>query len=138
MGIARGGQDLKDTIIDRKKGDIESSTTEVVDDGLGFTALLVETVGDGGSSRIVNDTEDLETGDGTGILGSLALGVVEVGRDGDDGMGDLLAEVSLSSLLHLGQYHGRDFFGGEIPLLAAVLDRDGGLPILLNNLERPI
>ena len=138
MGIARGGQDLKDTIIDRKEGDIESSTAEVVDDNFRFTALLVKTVGDGGSSRIVNDTKDLQTGDGTGILGSLALGVVEMGRDGDDGMGDLLAEVSLSSLLHLGQYHGGDFFGGEVPLLAAVLDRDGGLPILLNNLERPI
>jgi len=138
MGIARGGQDLKDTIIDRKEGDIESSTTEIVDDNLRFTALFVKTVGDGSSGGLVNDTEDLETGDGTGILGSLALGVVEVGRDGDDGMGDLLAEVSLSSLLHLGQYHGGDFFGGKVPLLATVLDRDGGLSILLHNLERPI
>ena len=26
--------------------------------------------------------------------------------DGDNGVGDLLAEISLSSLLHLGQNHG--------------------------------
>jgi len=138
MGITRGGQNLKDTIIDRKKRDIESSTTEVVDDNLRFLALLVKTVGDGSSSRFVNDTEDLETGDGTGILGSLTLGVVKVGRDGNHGMGDLLAKVSLSGLLHFGQDHGGDFFGSEIPFLTAVHDRNGGLSVLLNNLERPI
>ena len=39
---------------------------------------------------------------GTGVFGGLTLGIVEVGRDGDDGVGDLLAEVSFSGLLHLG------------------------------------
>ena len=39
---------------------------------------------------------------GTGVFGGLTLGVVEVGRDGDDGVGDLLAEVSFSGFLHLG------------------------------------
>ena len=136
MGITCRGQDLEDTITDGEKGNIESSTTEIVDDDLRFTTL-VKTVGDGSSGRLVNDTEDLETGNGTSILGSLTLGIVGVGRDGDDGVGDLLAEVSLSGFLHLGQYHGGDVFRGEVPLLTTVLDRNGGLPILLDNLEGP-
>jgi hypothetical protein len=137
VGVTSGGQDLEDTIIDGEKGDIEGSTTEIVDDDLGFTTLLVKTVGDSGSGGLVDDTEDLETGDGTGILGSLTLGIVEVGGNGDDGVGDLLSEVGLSGLLHLGQDHGGNLFGGELPVLATMLDRDRGLSVLLNNLEWP-
>ncbi|KAF5326355.1 hypothetical protein D9611_000923 [Ephemerocybe angulata] len=111
MGVTSGGQDLEDTVVDGEKGDIESSSSEIVDDDLGLTALLVETVGDGGSGGLVDDTEDMETGDGTGILGGLALSVVEVGGDGDDGVGDLVAKVGLSGLLHLAKDHGGNLFG---------------------------
>jgi hypothetical protein len=33
------------------------------------------------------------------------------GRDSDNGMGDLVAKVSLGSLLHLSENHGADFLG---------------------------
>jgi hypothetical protein len=78
VGVTSGGQNLKDTIVDGEERNIESTTTEIVDDDLGFTTLLIKTIGDSGSGRFVDDTKDLETGDGTGILGSLTLGIVEV------------------------------------------------------------
>lgn len=78
MGVTGGGEDLEDAVVDGKERHIESSTTEIVDDDLRLATLLVETVGDGGSGRFVDDTENLETGDGTGILGGLTLSVVEV------------------------------------------------------------
>lgn len=81
MSITGGSQNLEDTVIDRQKGNIEGTTTKVVDDDLGFTALLVKTVGDGSSGGLVDDTENLETSDGAGVLGSLTLGVVEVCED---------------------------------------------------------
>jgi len=137
MGITSSSQDLKDAFVNGEEGNIESSTTEIVDNDLGFLALFVKTIRDGGSGRLVDDAEDLETGNGTGILGGLTLGVVEVGGDGDDSVGDLLAEVSLGGLLHLGQDHGGDFFGGEILLVTTVLDGDGGFPALLDNLKWP-
>ena len=44
----------------------------------------------------------LKTSDGTGVLGGSTLGIVEISGDGNDGLLDLLTEVSLSDgLLHL-------------------------------------
>lgn len=59
--------------------------------------LLVETVGDGARGGFVGYTEDVEASDQTGILGCGALGAVEVGRDGDDSLGDGGSEVGSSS-----------------------------------------
>ena len=46
-----------------EKRNVERSTTEIVDDDLGFTTLLVKTIGDGGGGgRLVDDAKDLEAG----------------------------------------------------------------------------
>jgi hypothetical protein len=46
--------------------------------------LLVETIGDSSSGRLVDDTEDVHTGYGSRVLGSLLMGVVEVRGDDSD------------------------------------------------------
>jgi hypothetical protein len=78
MSVAGSRKHLEDAIIDRKEGNIESTTSEIVDDDLRLATLLVETVSDRGSSRLVNDTEDLKASDCSCVLGSLTLSVVEV------------------------------------------------------------
>jgi len=107
VSVTIGGLDLENTILNGEEGHIESATTEIEDeDVLLALALLVETVGNGGSGGLVDDTADVETSDGTSVLGGLSLGVIEVSGDSDDSTGDSLAEVSLSDLLHLGEDHG--------------------------------
>ncbi len=64
--------------------------------------------GERGRRRLVDDAQHLEAGDLAGVLGGLALGVVEVGGNRDDGLGDGLAEIGLRRLLHLGQDEGRN------------------------------
>jgi hypothetical protein len=82
--------------------------------------LLVEAVGERSGRRLVDDAQHFKTGDLAGVLGGLALGVVEVGRNGDDGLVDGLAEIGFGGFLHLLQDEGRDL--GRGVLLAVRLD----------------
>jgi len=107
VGVTVGGLDLEHTLLNLENGDIESTTTQIVD-GDDTVVLLLHTVGKGGSSRLVNDTEDVETGDLTGILGSLTLRVVEVGGDSNDSVLNGPAQVGLGGLLHLVQNETTD------------------------------
>lgn len=51
MGVSGGGEDLENVILDRQERDIESSSSEIVDDNLGFgPARSVKTVGCNGVS----------------------------------------------------------------------------------------
>lgn len=84
VGIPVGRLNLKDTVLDLKDGDIEGITTKIVDSD-NAVSLLLETVGKGGGSGLVDDTEDVKTGSLTSVLGALSLRVVEVGGDSDDG-----------------------------------------------------
>ena len=98
--VAVGRDDLHDVVADLEDRDVERAAAEVVD-GDDLVVLLVEAVGERGRGRLVDDALDLEAGDLAGVLGGLALGVVEVRGDGDDRLGDLLAEVVFGGLLQL-------------------------------------
>merc|ERR1719412_1064965 len=92
----------------------------------------------GGSGRLVDDPENVEAGDDPSVLGGQALGVVEVGGDGDHRVLDVVAEVGLRRLLHLGENHGGNLFRGEHLLLVLVLDLQLGLATVLDDRERPV
>jgi len=139
VSVTSSGFDLEDTIFNGEDGDIEGSTAKIEDEDVSLGAdLLVKTVGDGGSGGLVDDTEDVKTGDGTGVLGGLSLGIVEVGGDSDDSVGDILSEVGLGGVSHLGEDHGGDFFGEEGLGLALVLDLDLWLGVVVDDVKGPV
>ena len=105
--VARGGQNLNNTVVDIEDGDIERAAAKVVDHDL-LALLLVDAVGEGRGRRLVDDTLDLEAGDLTGVLGRLTLRIGEVSGNGDDGFAHGAAEVSLSVALELLQDHRAD------------------------------
>jgi hypothetical protein len=94
VGVTSSSQNLKDTVLDGEEGDIECSTSQVVNDDLRLgLSGSVKTVGckllaiahtaqarltDSGGSWLVDDSENSETSDCAGILGSRSLSVVEV------------------------------------------------------------
>ena len=124
--VAGGRLDLDDALADLEQGHVERAAAEVEDeDGLVVLAL-VEPVRQRGRGGLVDDAEHVEARDLTGLLGGLALRVVEVGRHGDDRVGDGLAEVALRVALELGEDEGADLLGGEV--LAVDLDGPGRCP----------
>jgi hypothetical protein len=76
--------DLDDAFADLEDRHIERSASEI-EDGDRLVLLLVEPVGEGGGGRLVDDPFDLEPRDLARVLGGLALGIVEVGGNRDDG-----------------------------------------------------
>ena len=110
--------------------DVEGSATEVEDqDELVFLAL-VETVGEGGRGGLVDDAKHVESGDFASLLRGLALGVVEVGGNGDHRIRHCFAEVLLSIALELGKDSGRDLLRGV--LLAVDVDGPVGAHVALD------
>src|SRR6267154_2114944 len=94
------------------KRDIEGSSTEIENEHVALADhLLVETVRDSSSRGLVDNTKDIHARDGTNVLGSLLLRVVEVRGDSDNNsIIDGVTQVRLSSLLHLEEHHGRNLF----------------------------
>ena len=92
MGITRSGDNLEMALVDSEDGDIESTTSEIVDEDVGVLCFLVESVGDSGGGGLIDDSEHIESGDLAGVLGGLSLGVVEVSGDGYNGVLDFHAQ----------------------------------------------
>ena len=112
--VTAGRLDLDDAVADLEQRHVERAATEVEDqDGLLLVAL-VQAVGQRGRGRLVDDAQHVEAGDLAGLLGGLALGVVEVRRHGDDRVGHRLAEVGLGVALELLQDERADLLRREV------------------------
>ena len=107
--VAVGGADLEHALPEVEDGDVEGAAAEVEHEDR-LVVLLVEAVRERGRRGLVDDAHDLEAGDLAGVLGGLALRVVEVRRHGDDRLVDLLAQVLLGVPLELLQDHRGDLW----------------------------
>ncbi|MNQ22733.1 NAD-specific glutamate dehydrogenase [compost metagenome] len=121
-GVAVGRQHFKllftVDVSDFDDGHVERAATQVIDGDLAVALFgLVQAERQRRGGGFVDDALDFQTGDAAGVLGGLALAVVEVGGHGDDGLGHFFAQVVLGGLLHLAQHVGRHL--GRRHLLAA-------------------
>ena len=135
MGVSSGRLDFKDAVVDGQQRHIESSSSKIIDNDLALVTSAVKTVRDGGGGWLVHDSNDVQAGNGTSILRSLSLIVVEIRWNGDHGVDYGFPKIALCDLLHLSENHGGDFFGGERPVFSLNLNRDGGLVILVGDAE---
>ena len=75
---------------------------------------LVEAVSQSRRRRLVDDALDVEARDAAGVLGGLALGIVEVGRNRDDRFGDWSRRSSLPRSFSSSEGRARRFPEGSI------------------------
>ena len=90
-GLHLDGGEAVLVLADLQQGHVEGAAAEVEDQDRLVALALVQAVGQGGGGGLVDDAQDVQARDLAGLLGGLALGVGEVGRHGDDRVGDLLA-----------------------------------------------
>ena len=136
VGVAVGAFHLEHALGQLQHRDVVGAAAEVVDRHLLFL-FLVQAVGECRCGRLVDDPHHIQPGDASGVFGRLALGVVEVGGDGNHGFLDLVAEIVLRRLLHFLEDHGRDL--GRRVGLAGDVDRcqpvGAGVHLVGNALE---
>mmetsp|Transcript_5903 Transcript_5903/g.6387 ORF Transcript_5903/g.6387 Transcript_5903/m.6387 type:complete len:188 (-) Transcript_5903:142-705(-) len=139
MGVTSSGLNLENAAVDRQQRDIERTTAQIEDQHVLLAlCLLVHSVGNCSSGGLVDNTHDVKTCNAASVLRCLTLGIVEVRRNGDDCLGDLLAKVRLRGLAHLRQHHGADFLSKELLHLTQVADLNDGLALFHCDLEGPV
>ena len=89
--LARGGADLDRSVHHVDDRDVERPAAEVEDQQDPLGPGIFQAIGQRRGGRLVQDPLDRETGDLAGLDGCLALGIVEVSGNGDDGPADGLA-----------------------------------------------
>src|SRR6267142_2917834 len=114
--VAVGGEHLIDVAVvggdELQDGNIKRAAAEIVDGN--FAALLfVQAVGQRRGSRLVDETENFQTGDFASVFGGLALRVVEIRRHGDDGAIDGFAEERFRPVFQFAQNECRNFRRSE-------------------------
>ena len=111
-GVAVGRLHLEHAVADLQDRDVERAAAKVIDRDR-LAVLLLEAIGERRRGRLVDDAQHFEARDLAGVLGRLALRVVEVGGDGDHRLGDGLAEIGLGGFLHLLEDEGARSATGE-------------------------
>ena len=122
--VAIRGLHFEHAVTDFQHGDVEGSAAEIVHRDF-FVALFVQSVGERGCGGFVNDAKNFEARDFAGVFGGVALRIVEVRGDSDDGLRDGFAEFGFCIRLEFCENHRADFWRG----VALLLTVDGHLDV---------
>ncbi|EHM53680.1 hypothetical protein HMPREF9080_01650 [Cardiobacterium valvarum F0432] len=131
--VARTRPHFHDAAEHIKQGDVEGAAAEVKDEEFACVFALVQAVGHCGGGRFVQEAAHVQSGQFGGMAGGFALGVVEVGGDGDDGVRGACAEGGFGIGLERAKDECREFFWRElvaaaktVTLAAAHVALEGG------------
>jgi hypothetical protein len=85
VSVTIGSLDFENTFLNSKERNIESTTSKIENENISLLSLLsIETVGNGSSSWLIDDSENVDSSNGTSILGGLSLSIIEVSWHCDD------------------------------------------------------
>ena len=119
-GVAVGGENFENAVLDLEYGNVEGAAAQVVDeDFLPLVFALVKPVGERRGGRLVDYPHHFKPGYLARVLGRLPLAVGEIGGDGYDRLCHLFSQIALRVRLELGKYH-RAYLLGRIALAVYV------------------
>mmetsp|Transcript_12813 Transcript_12813/g.26142 ORF Transcript_12813/g.26142 Transcript_12813/m.26142 type:complete len:258 (-) Transcript_12813:62-835(-) len=137
MCVPTSGPNLEDPVVNGEEGDVEGSSPKVKNQYVLLPVLFIKPVRNSRGCGFVYHTLYFEARNLPRVLGGLPLGIVEVGRDGDDCVVDGGTEEGLRSFLHLPQHHSADLLRAHVLHLALYLNPNIGLALfILRHLKR--
>lgn len=89
MAVSSCCLDFEYTIVNGQKRDIKSSSSKIVNDDLAFVSSAVKTICNRSGRWLVYDSNDIQAGNGPGVLRRLSLAVIKVCGNGDNRVLDL-------------------------------------------------
>src|SRR5581483_2296185 len=128
-GVAIGGKNLEDAFVQFQDREIERAAAKIVHGDFGFFLESVQPVGQRGGGGLVDDAFDGQPSQLAGFFGGVALGVVEVSRNSDDGARNVFAQGGGRVGFKLLEDLGGDFFGRQGSLINRNGDRPGASPV---------
>ena len=130
VGIAIGGQYFKNTILNAQDGNVKRTTAQIVyGNGMAFALIEANAIGQTCRSRLVDNAQHVQSGQFACIAGSLALGIIEVGRNGDDCLAHNLIEFFFDPVFEGLEYLGRQLGGRVIFVFHPDFDQTFGIVV---------
>lgn len=134
MSISGSGFDFQKSILNAQQRDIESTTTQVEDQYISLSLdIFVQTVGNGCCSGLVDDSQYIQSGNDSGILGGLSLRVVEVGWYCNNSIFDSHSQIVFGSFFHFSQNHRRNLFWMKLLSFSLKVDLNHWFVIFSSN-----
>lgn len=121
VGVTAGGEHLENTITHLQHRHVEGATTEIKNQDR-LVTLPLKAIGEGSGGGLVDDAQDFDTSDTAGVLGCLALRVVEVSGHSDNCLLHFRVQESRGIAGELAQNLCGDLLSREIPGESRALD----------------
>ncbi len=110
-GIAIGRQNLDDPIPNLNDRDIKSTAAQIIHHDL-LLFLIVKPISQRRRRRLIDNPLHIQPRDLTRVLSSLALRIIKIRRNRDNGLAHFLSQITLRVRLQLLQNHSRNLLRG--------------------------
>ena len=123
--VTRSGENFKHSISNFQHRHVKGAASKVEHENA-FIAFFVEAVGQRSGCGLVNDAQDFQACDLSGVFCGLALGIVEISGNGNDRLGHGFTEVLTSIFSKFAQNLGAHLLRGELLLKNRTFNFDVG------------
>ena len=114
MSITSRGFNFKNTVINRQQRYIESTTAQIEDQHVSLAlSFFIKSVSNSGSSWFVDNSQNVQSRNGSSIFGRLSLSIIEIRGNCDNCVVNWFRNEIFRNLFHFRKNHGRDFFRVE-------------------------